>query len=383
MDVESPDASDASMGQDASGPCGPLPSPDLRLIESPGSVALPRLIWDGTRYGAIWYDNRAGRGYDVYFAFADVHGVLDATSIVRVSPEDGAGDQFARGAFSGTEFGIVYSDDRMGIPQRHVYFARVDHLGAFVPNSELLLNGTAGMEDYPAIAWDPADATWGVAWNDLRSTSVEFERIDAQGALVANSRITVAAGALGESGNDPLIWANTRWAIVYSTTHGPPAIAEISAAGMVETSTTIGASGLASLRPTFALGGGQYGIVWMERPSLFNVVHFGLATTGGRYVSGSDHAITMPNIESGEPTIAFDGTSFTTAWTQQTTQSNADLYTARFGGDGMMSRGPTAAATSTASEGWPEISWNGCQLSLVYQLDSAGHPAQAHLQLFR
>src|SRR6185437_16025381 len=116
---------------------------DSLLIPASGSneISLPRMFWNGSLYAVLWYSG--GTDAEVYFGFADATGHLDSSSVFMVSPSDGKDSVFPRLASSGTEYGLVYSDDRNS--PRSVYFTRLTAAGAPIAGSETLI----GAGDYP------------------------------------------------------------------------------------------------------------------------------------------------------------------------------------------------------------------------------------------
>ena len=154
---------DATSSAPAVGTCHATGDTATQLLSRSAPVGLPRLVWNGARYAAIWYDDTRGAGgFDVYFAFASEDGVLDASTIRQVSP-DAAHGTFARIAFSGTEYGVVYQ--ATGASGSKAHFTRVSAAGEVITGADIEVPGTAAQSN-PAIAWNPARSEWGVAWTD-------------------------------------------------------------------------------------------------------------------------------------------------------------------------------------------------------------------------
>jgi hypothetical protein len=156
---------------------------DVRVTTDTASsdnVGTRTLAWTGSQYGASWCDDRDGTR-EVYFARL----LADGTKVgsdVRVT-SDGAVAASTALVWTGSQFGLVWTSDRDG--NREVYFARLAPGGALV-GSHVRVTTAANDSDFPDIAWTGSE--FGVAWNDERlavdAGSPYFVRISPAGAIV-------------------------------------------------------------------------------------------------------------------------------------------------------------------------------------------------------
>lgn len=118
------------------------------------TAANPRLAWSGSGFGVVWYDNRVG-GHRVHFALLDATGAkqgddLRLSDAVSVNPDIES---------SGAEFAIAWSDARDGA-DRKIYFQLVDSGGLAISPAIRTSPGTATY-DSASLAW--TGARYGVA----------------------------------------------------------------------------------------------------------------------------------------------------------------------------------------------------------------------------
>jgi hypothetical protein len=157
--------------------------PDVRVTNDPGSsdnVGTRSIAWTGSQYGVCWIDDRHGTR-EVFFARVAPDGAM-VGSDVRVT-SDAAMAASAALVWTGSQFGLVWTSDRDG--NREVYFARLAPGGALA-GSHVRVTTAVNDSDFPDIAWTGSE--FGVAWNDERmavdSGSPYFVRISVAGVIV-------------------------------------------------------------------------------------------------------------------------------------------------------------------------------------------------------
>jgi hypothetical protein len=103
-------------------PAGAKIGQDLQITDVPGDDIRLSLAWMDGAFGVVWHDTRDLR-QQIYFAPLGPDGTrLDADLLVSNGPA--ASIQPAT-AWTGTELGIVWSDNRDDPEAREIYFARV------------------------------------------------------------------------------------------------------------------------------------------------------------------------------------------------------------------------------------------------------------------
>lgn len=140
---------------------GLLGSPAGVTTNTSATAANPRLAWSGTRFGVVWYDNRAG-GHRVHFALLDPAGTrlgneLRLSEAVSINPDIES---------SGEEFAIVWSDSRDGL-RRRLYFQLIDTNGLAVGPA---IPVSSGVETYDSAGLARTGDGYGVSSREQTGT---------------------------------------------------------------------------------------------------------------------------------------------------------------------------------------------------------------------
>jgi hypothetical protein len=155
---------------------------DVRITSDSASsdnVGAQSLVWTGSQYGASWCDDRDGTK-EVYFArLLESGGKIG--SDVRLTSAGAHSDSTAL-AWTGSEFGLVWTSDRDG--NKEVYFARISDTGVKI-GSDVRITTAVNDAEFPTLAWSGSE--YGVSWNDERTTvdegNIYFVRISPSGAI--------------------------------------------------------------------------------------------------------------------------------------------------------------------------------------------------------
>jgi hypothetical protein len=174
----------------------------------------PTLVWSGSEYGVSWYDNRDGSG-EIYFARVDAAGGK-VGSDVRVT-NDAAYSYSPSLAWTGDGYGVSWYDNRDG--NFEIYFARLDALGTKI-GSDVRLTNDGAWSYLCSLVWTGSE--FGVAWTDLRDTygyeKVYFARIDALGNKIGSDiRVTHEMAVTSWSS---LVWNGDGYGLTYTLTGG-------------------------------------------------------------------------------------------------------------------------------------------------------------------
>jgi len=132
----------------------------VRVSFADDSSQVPSLAWSGTEYGVAWADRRSGSS-EVYFERLAASG--DTLGHDLKASADGLNSRAASLVWAGTEFGLAWSDSRDGVEE--IYFARVGADGAKV-GADLRVTGSAGISKNPWLAFTGSE--FGVGFEDNR-----------------------------------------------------------------------------------------------------------------------------------------------------------------------------------------------------------------------
>jgi hypothetical protein len=125
-----------------------------------------RVVWNGAAFGLAWSDRRSG-SWEVYFNRTNAKGEKLQPDLA-VSALDDAWSLNSAMAWTGTEFVMVWQDQRDLFPESNLYGARIDVNGKLVGGNVQLVADESGA---PQIA--VGKGTVGITWDVLRGKSHE------------------------------------------------------------------------------------------------------------------------------------------------------------------------------------------------------------------
>ncbi len=310
---------------DAAGAPAPAPFP---IGQHATLEQYPAVVFNGTRYLVVWYDNNAGA--DVIRArVVGTDGSLLGTEVVVSDPGGPANAPDV--ASDGTGFLVVWTDGRnFGADFRDIWAQRlsVDGSGvAVLDGTNFRVSPAAGHQDYPSIAF--GTTTYLVGWrHDTAPNAQQFDVIAAlvSPAGVVSSPIDVSTASSIQSTRAPgigfdganflVVWDDRRAGTTDlfgarvsqagALLDGPPATGGI----LVSDDPGFGIP----QQPTVVFGGSSWLVVWA-----------GTLTRGARITPGGvvlDPAglnlYVMPSAQFA-PAVATDGTHFLVSWWAQAT----------------------------------------------------------------
>ncbi len=352
----------------------------IRLTTDDGSTLRPSIVWNGTELGVAFSDSRSGN-FEIYFLRLTTAGV-PIGSLLRVTTAAGLSDA-PKLVWNGTSWGIVFYDTRDG--NEEIYFARVDALGAEI-GDEIRLTNTGTTSQFPVIAWDGGG--YGIVWeeNPSGTNQLDFMRISSTGTVTTAAMTLIST----ESRDASIQWLGTFYALAWSDnrfgdteiyfarvgTDGSKPIGEVrvtNAAGFssfpsiawngatelglaftdarnrssgevffarIDTSGVVQGTQVqltaldgGVFSTTIAFGGGQYAIVWNDLRSSLDEIYTAVRTSGGAQVQPPTR-ITQGTFASGYPSVTHDGTRFDLAY-YDARLGNNEIFLSQLGPDGL------------------------------------------------
>ena len=206
---------------------------------------------------------------------------------------------------------------------------------------------------------------YGIAWWD-RSTSpagLAFARLDAGGNRIGDS-VRLADGYVSGT---KLVFTGSGYGLIYSLGSTGTWLARLDADGQ-----RIGAD--ASIAPASAyvgdnddivFNGSEYGVAWMDEgdPAHQRIVLSHIGTDGQKI--GADLALRDSSSSAFIPAIAWTGSEYGIAWTDER-DSSPRIYFARVNAGGQKIGDEIALTDLTESAGPSAIVWSGTQYGLFY-----------------
>uniref|UniRef100_A0A7C4TC63 T9SS type A sorting domain-containing protein n=1 Tax=candidate division WOR-3 bacterium TaxID=2052148 RepID=A0A7C4TC63_UNCW3 len=127
----------------------------IPISTASGTQNTPRLVFDGVKYFVCWADGRNGN-LDIYGARVGLDGVLIDTVGIAVSTADGS-QLYPSVSFDGTNYFVVWEDQRAGVFCDDIYGARVTTGGIVLDPGGLELINVDYAREYPMVAHGPGD----------------------------------------------------------------------------------------------------------------------------------------------------------------------------------------------------------------------------------
>ncbi|HEU0030831.1 MAG TPA: hypothetical protein VFQ53_09360 [Kofleriaceae bacterium] len=243
--------------------------------------------------------------------------VLDPTVTAEVAVDapvnggTGTGANQAAIASDGTNYLVVWSDRRLST-DADIFGTRISPSGTILDADGILIGSGPGIQTHPTVTF--AGGTYVVAWEDFKVTDgtesdIVAARVSSAGAVtqlgtIAGTTTSETEPALGSAGGTGLLtWtvgaANIQGAIFNGTTFGAPF--NVAASANVEIQSAVaGAPGTGFL------------VAWSEGAQTDANLRGSIVTTGGSVGAAFD--ISAAANRQFDPTVAFNGTNFMVAW---------------------------------------------------------------------
>ena len=224
-----------------------------------------------------------------------------------------------------SEFGVLYADEgtlMSGGNQRRMYFQRVDAAGAKVGAAQKVspaaLNDGTG--DYGHLVW--GGGNWGAAWTEIRNgvgPHTYFSRLTSSGApQPVDTQVSVGAAY----GVQPRVASSgTNYGVVYTDSRSMPPRSDLyferfdSVGTGAATARAITASGKA-VSADVVWTGSNWAVVFDDtRSGIRRLYYLKLDVDGNKL--GAEQLISCLPLTAMMPSVAFDGTRLTVAFTYQ------------------------------------------------------------------
>ncbi|MCX7732361.1 MAG: hypothetical protein N2248_04275 [candidate division WOR-3 bacterium] len=321
-------------------PAGEVLDPDgIPISTAPEIQSIPSVIFDGTNYLVAWNDLRNGNWEsDIYAARVTTDGqVLDPDGIpVNIQPYD---QIIYRGlAFDGTNYLFVFCDDRDGDYYYDVYGARMSPSGVVLDSLGFVISAEDNDQALPRVSFDGTN--YFVVWFDDREALEDYRVygarvtpggtvLDPQGIRMSDNLSSYPAPAF-DGTNYFVVWLDYRsgWqADIYGT--------RVSTGGVVLDSAGIPVSAepeYDQVLPAVVFGGGRYLAVWSDyRNEQAPDIYGARVTTSGQVLEPDGILVSWGIISPTQyaPVAAFDGNNYLVVWQDYRNGYDGDIYGAR------------------------------------------------------
>ncbi|MBN1798844.1 MAG: hypothetical protein JW822_09715 [Spirochaetales bacterium] len=140
---------------------------DVRITNAIGDSMYASLVWTGTEYGVAWSDNRDGNS-EIYFTRINSSGIKQGADIRITNALDISMDTSL--VCTGTEYGVAWEYLRDG--NFEIYFARINSSGV-KQGADIRITNDTSASGTPSLVY--AGSEYGLAWNDNRDGIGNYE----------------------------------------------------------------------------------------------------------------------------------------------------------------------------------------------------------------
>ena len=332
---------------------------------------LPAVAFDGTNYLVVWTDSSDGSDYDIYAARVTQGGeVLDPSGVPVTTAVDCQWDPAV--AFDGTNTLVVWCSFRSGI-YSDIYAARVTQGGTVLDTAAIAISLSAYTQCSPAVAFDGTNFL--VVWQDNRNnpdtSDVYGTRVTPAGVVLDVAGIPISAAA-GDQKSPCVAFDGTNFLVVWQDSrngrYSDIYASRVTPAGVVLDSSGIAISTATNYQtyPAVAFDGTSFLAVWSDWRSGFRI--FGARVTpAGTVLDPSGIPVSLAANNQRYPAVAFDGTEFLVVWEDSRSGNDYDVYGVRVTSAGVVFDSG-AVVMQEGDQLCPVLArGSGNQMFLVYQ----------------
>ena len=336
---------------------------DTSRVPAPGDQNLPAIAFDGTNYFVVWQDDRNGvQGREIYGArVTPASVVLDPTGIA-ISNEEFP-QQTPAVAFCGGEFLVVWEDGYYNI----IRGARVTTAGVVLDPASIVI--TSSFAFNPVVTSDSNNflVVWGDARNVL-DNNIYGARVTPGGTVLDHAGIAISR-ASGSQQYPAVAYGGSNFLVVWQDNRGGKDN-DIYAARVSPSGVLLDSTGIAVMvgegyqqEPGVAFGGGNYLVAWQDDES---GVHGARVTPAGEVLDRPGFAISTSGFGYYPKTaVAFDDTDFFVAWTDE--RSGDAIYGARVTTSGVvLDTAGIPVSTVDGGRAYPAAAFDGDNLLVVW-----------------
>ena len=333
----------------------------------------PAVSFDGTNWFVVWTDDRTDPyEYNIYGARVTPGGIVldpDGIPISSVAYDQ----EYPAVSFDGTNYLVVWMDFRSGPDTCDIYGARVSQAGTVLEPAGIPISIAVNFQRYPAVSFDGTN--WLVVWEDRRSGAWDIygTRVSQAGTVLEPGGIPISTSSYSQwypavsfdGTNFLVVWVDDRSGS-YSDIYG----ARVTSSGAVLDPTGIAISTAANyqLEPAVSFDGTNFLVVWEDKRSgSYSDIYGARVTSSGAVLDPTGIAISTAANYQLEPAVSFDGANWLVVWQDQRSGSYSDIYGARVTPAGVVfDSGPVVR--QEGSQQYPALArGSGSQMFLVYQ----------------
>jgi hypothetical protein len=344
----------------------------IRVSAAANRQGSPSLASDGRNYLVVWDDMRSGKSSDVYGARVDRAGtVLDRRGIPISTATRGQSPSGV--AFGGTNYLVVWLDGRYGFGKSDVYGSRVSRAGVVLDRDGIAISTEGAERSPPSVAFDGTN--YLVVWSDNRSglygSDIYAARVSRAGVVLDQNAIAVST-AEGYQEYPKVVFDGANYFVVWRDYRNN--LGDIYGARVSKSGTVLDGEGIPIARaagpPSLAFDGTNYLAVWESQSSdrTLGIYAARISPAGTVLDAGWALAISATAYEEEAPSVASHDGNFLVTWADNRA-GDFDIYGARVNdaGEVLDWRGGVAISTAGQTQYWPSVAYGGASYLVAWQ----------------
>lgn len=313
----------------------------VAIVKAAEDQQNPAVAFGGSDYLVVWGDGRdVGSSFDIYAARVDQTGdVLDTLNIAISEHQDYEDHPCV--AFDGTNYIVAWELFISG-SDFDINFTRVSQTGSVLDPTPGVITAT-NRQLYPTVAFDGTQ--YMMVWQDDRNSLGDYDiyggRIDTSGVLIDTHGIAICTVS-NDQYRPAIAFDGTNYLVVWADYHSGSNW-DIYGARITQSGTVLDTNGIQiSTAPNdirrlaVAFGDSNYLVVWQDTRGSSYDVYGARIDTAGTVLDTGGFAIVSEAEQQSVPSVAFDGEYYLVAWTDFRDDVYGDLYCTRVTQDGIV-----------------------------------------------
>ena len=333
---------------------------DLRLTSAEFDSSAPSIAWNGIDYGVLWKDSRNG-DQEIFFKHVTPAGAPIGGDISVTGPCFDCGNP--RIVWNGTEYGAVWRQNDA------ITFRRLDRAGAPIGTATTLIDTAGSGADEPDVVWTGSE--YGVVWDQfVGPQQIRFVRLDRQGnALSRILHITDDVSFFG-NGRPRVAFGGGKYGISWQGNNGgqPEIFFERvdPRQGPLLPPLQITTHNQGARHPEIVWSGTEWGIAWQDH-RVFTEIYFQRVSAAGAK-SGAELRVTNVSGVSNEPTLAWTGSEYGVVWDDDRS-GDLELWYARISSAGAKVGSDLRLTNAAGQSDAPALAWGGGKFAVAWHDD--------------
>jgi hypothetical protein len=332
---------------------------DVRVTTADFISERPSLVWNGIDYGLLWKDSRNG-DQEIFFTHMTTAGTKVGTEVSVTGPCSDCINP--RLVWNGSEYGAVWSQNG------NITFRRLNRSGAVIGGAATLVDPAGFSADEPDLVWTGSE--YGVVWDQFISAQeVRFARLDRQGNLLSQYLKVTDASGFGGNARPRVAWSGSKYGVAWQGDGGGQLeifFKRIDPRQGPLPSLQVTSTGSGAFAPSIAWNGSEWGIAWQDHRT-FTEVFFQRVSAAGAAV-GSNVPITNAAGVSNEPSLAWTGSEYGVVW-EDDRSGDLELWYARISSTGTKLGSDLQLTNAAGQSQQPSLAWGSSKFAVAWNDD--------------